>query len=275
MSPWPKGDPRATLMPAEQIAAIKKLSVAQLKTFHKAFVGGGHAELAIVGDFDQTTVSTQVEKLFGTWTSKKPYARLGDKPFGVAGGFKTVDIKDKENTVVFGGHDLAMRDTDADYAAWLLVGHVLGGDQGSRLWMRIREGEGLSYGVAAWTSADALDDSGSVGLYMIVAPQNLAKARAAMVEEITKLATSGVTEAELTRAKASWIQGEDTALSSDSYVAGTLNELTYQTRTFENTQQLRKRIQAVTVADIARVAKARLQPDKLVIIDAGDSSKAK
>ncbi len=274
MSPWPKGDPRATLLPAEEIAAVKKVTAAQLKTFHKNFVGGGHAELAVVGDFDQATVSTQVEKLFGTWTSKKPYARLAAKPFGVAGGFKSVEIKDKENTVVFGGHDLAMRDTDADYAAWLLVGHVLGGDQGSRLWMRIREAEGLSYGVAAWTSAGALDEAGSMGLYMIVAPQNLAKARAALVEEITKLATGGVTEAELARAKASWIQGEDTALSSDSYVAGTLNELTYQTRTFENTQQLRKRIQAVTVADLARVAKARLQPDKLVIVAAGDSSKA-
>jgi zinc protease len=116
----------------------------------KAFAGAGHGELVVVGDFDANAIPAQVEKLFASWTSKAKYARLASKPFGVAGMTKTIDIKDKEMTVLMAAHDLAMRDDHADYPAWLIVGHLLGGDTGSRLWMRLREKEGLSYGTWAW-----------------------------------------------------------------------------------------------------------------------------
>ena len=273
MSPWPKSDPRATLTPAERIVLTQKVTAAQLRAYYKTFAGAGHAELSVVGDFDASAVPAQIEKLFGGWTSKKPYTRLVSKPFGIAAQQKSVQIKDKEMTMVFGGHDLAMKDSDPDYAAWLMVGQILGGDASSRLWMRVREHEGLSYGVGAWTSADALDEAGSFGLYAMVAPQNLAKAKASIMEEITRMASSAPTADELAKAKSAWIQSMDTQLSDDGYVASSLNEALYDSRTLEYRKQLRAKVQAVTIADVARVAAARLSPSKLIVIDAGDSSK--
>ncbi len=272
-NPWPKTDPRYPMSAAEQIEAIKKVQIGDLKAFYKEFVGAGHGELAIVGDFDAAAMTAQVEKLFGGWVSKKPYARLADKVFGVPGASKTVEIKDKEMTQLALMHDLSLRDADPDYAAWLLTGQVLGGDTGSRIWMRLREAEGLSYGAGAWTSAGALDDVGSFGAYAIVAPQNLAKAKASLLEEITKLSTGGVTEAELSRAKDAWTKAQDTNLGNDSYVTNELATQAYRGRTTREDTELRAKIKAVTVADVARVAKKYLQPEKLLIVDAGSKAK--
>ncbi|MBA3396039.1 MAG: insulinase family protein [Deltaproteobacteria bacterium] len=273
-SPWPKSDPRYTMSPAEQIAAIKKVTVADIKAFYKEFAGVGAGELVAVGDFDVAAIPAQVEKLLAGWTSKKKYVRLIDRPFGVAGTTKSIDIKDKEMTMLVAAHDLAMKDSDPDYAAWLLVGQILGGDTSSRLWMRLREKDGLSYGAGAWTSADALDESASIGAYAMVAPMNLAKAKAALLEEINRIVSGKIAADELQRAKDSWTKAQDTQLSNDSYVIGMLRNQLFRGRTTEWSKQLRAKVQAVTAADVERVAKKHLHPSKLTVIDAGDLSKA-
>jgi zinc protease len=155
-----------------------------------------------------------------------------------------------------------------------MVGQVLGGDTGSRLWMRVREKEGLSYGVGAWTSADDEDATGSFGAYAIVAPANMNKAKASILEEINKIAAGDVTEAELARAKDGYAKQEDTNLSNDGYVRGQLGRNAYLGRTMAWHQALRAKVAAVTVADVARVAKKYLDPKKLVVVAAGDLAKA-
>jgi zinc protease len=274
-SKWPKTDPRHPMSSAEQIVEIKRIRIAQIKAFYKEHVGVAAAELSVVGDFQPDAISAQVDKLFGSWKSARPYARLANRPFGVPGAAKSIEIKDKEMTQLVAGHDLAMRDTDPDYPAWLLVGQLLGGDTSSRLWVRLREKEGMSYGAGASTYAGALDDSGGFHAEAIVAPQNLAKARAALVEEITRITASKVTDEELQRAKDGWIKSQDTNLSNDGFVTNMLASQTFRGRTTEFVLALRAKIRAVTVADVERVAKKYLDPSKLVIVDAGDLSKAK
>ncbi|MDX2090769.1 MAG: pitrilysin family protein [Kofleriaceae bacterium] len=275
VSPWPKTDPRFARSVPDEIDATKRVTLADIKAFYRDFAGANHAELVVVGDFEAATLTAQVEKLFGSWTSKRPYARLVDKPFHAAPTAKSIDIKDKEMTQLYAAHDVAMKDTDPDYAAWLMVGHLLGGDNSSRIWMRLREKEGLSYGTYAWTSAGSMDDGGAFGASVIVAPQNLAKAKAALLEEITKLLAGPIAADELQRGKDSWLKSQDTSLSSDGYVTSMLAGQAYRDRTMQFPIELRKRIQALTPADVERVAKKYLQPSKLIVVDAGDISKAK
>ncbi|MBX3155043.1 MAG: insulinase family protein [Deltaproteobacteria bacterium] len=275
VSPWPAGDPRRDPTPAEEIEAIKKVTAADIRAFHRELVGAGHGELAVVGDHDPAAIGAQVDKLLAGWTSKRPYARLAQRAFGVAGTSTSIDVKDKEMTQLVVMHDLAMRDTDPDYPAWLMAGYVLGGDTGSRVWMRLREKEGLSYGAGAWASAGALDESGTFGAHAIVAPQNLAKAKASLLEEIAKLASGKVTAEELKRAVDGWVKYDDTQLSNDAALVAMLQQQSYHGRTTAQHKELRAKIQALAPADVERVAKARLAPGKLVVVDAGDTSKAK
>lgn len=270
---WPKSDPRYDASIAEQIEEIKKVQLGQIKQFYKDFVGAGHGELAVVGDFDPKALSEQIEQHFARWQTKKPYKRLEDRAFGVPGTTKSIDIKDKEMTTLALAQDVQMKDTDADYPAWLMASQVLGGDASSRAWMRLREKEGLSYGVGTWAYADAFDNVGGFGGYAIVAPQNLAKAKASLLEEIEKLTTGTVTAEELKRAKETWIKEQDTGLSNDGFVVRMLSSQAFRDRTTAFTKELRAKIQAVTPADVARVAKKYLEPKRLVIIDVGDVSK--
>jgi len=272
---WPKGDPRYPMSPQEQIDEIKKVKLGDIKQFYKEFAGTGHGELVAVGDFDAAAVSAQVEKLFSGWTSKKPYTRLENKAWGTPGSSKSIDIKDKEMTTLALTQDVAMKDSDPDYAAWLMVSQILGGDTGSRVWMRLREKEGLSYGAQTWASADADDAVGSIGGYAIVAPQNLAKAKASFLDEITKMTTGKISSEELKRAQAAWIKEQDTSLGNDNYVVSLWSRALFHGRTTQFTKDLRAKIQAVTPADVERVAKKWLDPKRLTIVDAGDTAKAK
>ncbi len=195
--------------------------------------------------------------------------------WGVPGEHESIDIKDKEQTTLGVMFDVKMKDTDADYAPWLVAAQVLGGYTGSRLWMRLREKEGLSYGVGTWAFAGSLDDAGGFGGYAIVAPQNLVKATASFIEEFTRMATRPVTADELQQAKDSWIKEQDTSLSDDNYQIQMLENQLYRNRTTQFTKELRAKIQAVTADEVARVAKAYYDPKRLTIVDAGDHSKAK
>jgi zinc protease len=272
-SSWPPSDPRYPLSPAERIALYKKVTPAEVAAFHKELLGATHGEVAIIGDFDQAAVTAKLESVLGTWAAKKPYTRLAKKLFDVPGSTKVVNVKDKEMAQLVLRHDVPLKDDSADYPAWILLGRILGSDTASRIWMRVREKEGLSYGAGAYMSADSLDEVGSTDAQAIVAPQNADKALASILDEYKKAATGAVTADELTRVKQAWTKELDTNLSNDNYVAWMLAEGLFVKRTLAWTKDLRAKVLAVTADDIARVAKKYLHPEKLVIIKAGDFSK--
>jgi zinc protease len=272
---WPAGDPRYSPTTKEQLARVRKVTLAEVKQFYKDFAGAGHGELAAVGDFDAPALVTQIERHVATWQTKKPYARLTDKVWNMPGATRSIDVKDKEMTTVLISQDFAMKDTDADYPAMLMLAQLLGGGSGSRAWTRLREREGISYGVELWATADAFDGVGDFGGYAIVAPQNVAKAKAALLDEIAQLRTAKVTDAELERAKDTWIKDQDTSLSKDDFLVSMLAAQTYRQRTTTFTKELRAKIRAVTPDDVARVAAQYLDPKRFVLVDAGDQAKAK
>ena len=78
-----------------------------------------------------------------------------------------------------------------------MASQIFGGSTGSRLWMRLRERDGFSYGVWGGLYPGDEDPVGNLVMGAILAPQNLAKARAAFAEEITRLRDQGVTADEV------------------------------------------------------------------------------
>jgi zinc protease len=274
-SSWPLGDPRRQLSLPEQMDLVRRVSIGQVKQFYKDFVGAGHGELAVVGDFDPAAITAQLEKHVTRWQTKKPYARLDDKLWNMPATAKDIDTKDKENATIVMSHEIAMQDTDPDYAAWQMVSQILGGGLGSRIWTRLREKEGLSYGAGSWADADSFVAVGYIGASAIVAASNIAKGRTSLLDEVTRMATSPVTQDELRHAKDSWIKDQDTNLSSDSYLVDMLTSQAYRKRTTAYSKDLRARIEALTPADIQRVAAKYLDPKRLIIVTAGDLAKQK
>jgi zinc protease len=271
--PWPKSDPRYTMSPAEKIEALKKLTVEDVKALHRDLVGASYGQVVGIGDFDPNAVATKLDTAFASFASKKPFTRLERRALPIPSTTKSIDVKDKEMAAIAFRSNLAIRDDHPDYPALVVLGQLLGGDLGSRLWMRVREAEGLSYGIGAGISADAFDPVGVLAGNAIVAPQNADRAMASITDELKKAAGGGVTAEELTRAKAAWSKTLDTDLSNDGYVSEQLLEGLFEKRTLTWWKDLRTKVNAVTAEDIARAAKAHLSADAFVLVKAGDFAK--
>jgi zinc protease len=90
--------------------------------------------------------------------------------------------------VLLGRANLPLKITDADYPALLVANRVFGGGAlKSRLGDRIRQKEGLSYGIGGSLRADdsrtGLDDAGSLVIQAIAAPENMAKVETGVRED--------------------------------------------------------------------------------------------
>jgi zinc protease len=150
-----------------------------------------------------------------------------------------------------------------------------GGFLNSRLATRIRQKEGLSYGVGSQFNAGSLDPVGTFMAYAIYAPENLAKLEAAFAEEINKVITDGFTAEEIAAAKSGWSQSRTVGRAQDSGLAGTLNNYLFIKRDLLWDESFEKKVMALTPEQINSAVKKYLSMDKINIIKAGDFANAK
>jgi zinc protease len=148
-----------------------------------------------------------------------------------------------------------------------------GGFLNSRLATRIRQKEGLSYGVGSQLTASSLDKSGSFATYAIYAPQNSAKLEAAMKEEIARALKDGFEEKEIAEAKSGWLQSRQVGRAQDAPLARTLAVDLYLNRTLAFDADLEKKVEALSAADILAAMRRYLDPAKMTVVKAGDFKK--
>ena len=172
------------------------------------------------------------------------------------------------------GTNLQLRDDDADYPALLMGNYMLGGGfLNSRLAVRIRQKEGLSYGVGSFLQADAWDKVGSFGSFAIYNPENSAKLLAAYREELNKMITEGFTEQELKDAVSGFLQSRNVSRSQDRELVGRLSNYLFLNRTMQWDADLEKKIAALTTAQVNAAMKKWINPANITIVEAGDFNK--
>ncbi|MDQ2656105.1 MAG: insulinase family protein, partial [Bacteroidota bacterium] len=274
--PYPKSDPRYVETFDEAVASIKSVSLDELKKFHKDFYGASSATMSVVGDFDESEVSSLVTSMFGNWKSANPYTRIEMKPFAVKTINESFETPDKPNAFFVGAFNFEFRDDNPDYPALVLGNYMLGGGfLNSRLATRIRQKDGLSYGVGSQFNAGALDPVGSFLAYAIYAPENAAKLETAFAEEINKVITEGFTAEEIAAAKSGWSQSRTVSRAQDAGLAGTLNHYLFINRDLQWDESVEKRVAELTPEQINSAMKKYISMDKINIIKAGDFSKGK
>ena len=182
-----------------------------------------------------------------------------------------IETPDKANAVFFAQQNLELRDGDPDYPALVMAGYMIGGGVlNSRLARRIRVEEGLSYGVGGGISGHPVDPVGQFSVFAIYAPENEAALQQAFDEEIQAVLRDGFTEEELQTAKQGWLENRQLGRAQDSSLAGQLSQGLYFDRTLGFDQELEDEVRALTLQEVNRVTRARLDPSKLTIVKAGD-----
>ncbi len=140
----------------------------------------------------------------------------------------SLEAPDKANAFFVAGMNLELRDDDPDYPALVLGNYMLGGGfLNSRLAVRIRQKEGLSYGVGSQLQASSLDKSGSFLTFAIYAPENAARLEAAFKEEIARVLKDGFEARELEEARSGWLQSRQVSRAQDAALARLLAQDLY------------------------------------------------
>lgn len=277
--PWPAGHPLRTRTLDESLAQLKALKLDDVRAFHRDFYGTSMGEIAIVGDFDPVAVRQQLETLFAGWTAGRAYAPIDTRFNAVPAKRERFETPDKPNAVLLARHNLSLRVTDADYPALVVANRIFGGGAlKSRLGDRIRQKEGLSYGVSSGVRADdsrsGQDDAGSLSIQAIAAPENMARVEALVREELEKLVRDGITADELRDAVSGTLTERQQGRAEDGSVAGMLTDQLYYGRTMQFTADLDAKYQGLTLEQVNAAIRRHFKPEQLSVYLAGDFAKA-
>jgi zinc protease len=274
-NPYPKSDPRYVMTMEEEIEAVKALRLEDVVSFYKENYGAGHATVSIVGDFDRPKAENVLNQYFKNWKSPSKYERITDPYKQVNGADEQINTPDKANAMFYAGLNLPIGDNHPDYPAMVIGNFMLGGGfLNSRLATRIRQKEGLSYGVGSWFYGNSLDESGSFGAYAIYAPENRDKVQAAFIDEIQKVVKEGFTQEELDAARSGWIQSQMVNRAQDRSLANKLSNYQFLNRNLQWDKSLEDKISKLTAADVNKVMAKYLDTQKMVFVKAGDFEKA-
>jgi zinc protease len=271
LSPYAKGHPNYVMSFEEQTEAIKLTVLADLKQFYQDYYNSADATASVVGDCDETSTIQQLTAILQNWKSKNPFKHIDKKFFDV----KPEDIKiktpDKKNAMFISGMNLPIRDDDADYAALTIGNYILGGGfLNSRLANRIRQKEGLSYGVGSFVNAGSLDRTGMFLSYAIYNPANVDKLDSAYKQEINKILKDGITAEELKAAKTGYLQNEKVEIAQDNVLATKLNGYLFLKRTMTFDEKFDTQINNLTVEQVNTALRKYINPDKILYVKAGD-----
>jgi zinc protease len=275
MNPYPRGDVRYVSTPDEQIEDVKKVTLDDVRKFHQQFYGASVGEISVVGQFNAAEIGKLAADLFGNWKSPSSYTRVTYTYRKVAPEDKKIETPDKQNAVFIAGSTVKMNDEDPDYPAVMFANYMFGGSGlGTRLSRRIRDKEGLSYGVVSRFNVPTKDEAGSFMVYAISAPQNTPKVEASFRDEVAKTLKEGFTAEEIAAAKKAWLQEETLGRSDDGGLAGLLGVRARFDRTLKFDQAIEDKVNALTPEQINATFRKYVDPSQLIVVKAGDFKKA-
>jgi zinc protease len=274
LRPYPRGDSRHVATIDEQIDDLKKVTLEEARKFYEQFYGAGNGELVIVGQFDPVAIQKLAGELFGTWKSPSSFTRVPLPYTKVDSIARKIETPDKQNALLSGGMTTHLAMDDPDYPASMLANRIFGGTFSSRLVRRIRDKEGLSYGVNSGFNVNGKDDGATFMMTSICAPQNLPKVEAAFREELARALKEGFTADEVAAEKKAWMEQLVVVRTQDGTLASTLLNRERFDKTMKFDEAMEAKVGTLTVEQVNEAFRKHLDPAAMSYVRAGDFKKA-
>ena len=277
LNPYPKGDVRYVPTPQESMEDVQERDArAGAARSTPDFYGASVGELA-----DRRRL-----RCGGVDAAGHRAVRRLEEPASVharaAGPTRTstplqtsIEAPDKANAFFIAGLNLKLRDDDPDYPALVLGNYMLGGGfLNSRLAMRIRQKEGLSYGVGSQFQASALDQSGIVRRLRDLRAAERRQARSGVHARRSRACSRGLhrTGSEGGQVGPGCRDGRSAARRTPA-LARTLASYLFLDRTLAWDATLESKIAALTPAQIQEAMKRHINASTISTVKAGDFSK--
>lgn len=210
--------------------------------------------ISVAGAIEHDEALAVLEPIVSAWGTggaslPPPAPRPAESP-----ALKLVNKRTEQANVVLGTHGVSYMDEDR--FAVDMLNAVLGEGMSSRLFLHLREDEGLAYDVHSFTIKH--HDAGALAVYLGCEPRRAVKAVQAAVGELTSLASTPVGDEELAKAR-EYSKGRLLLqLEGTSSLCNYLGQQELLTGEILLPDEVVRRIDAVTPDDILRVARRLL-----------------
>jgi zinc protease len=269
-NPYPRGDVRHGRTFDEIVADVNAVTLDKVRDFHGRFYGAKRAQFAAVGDMDAAAVRQALEKALGDWNAGMAYTRVPNPIHPVPAERLLLQVPDNQNATMVAKLDVPLSDNDDDYPALMMANRLLGSGGSSRLWKRIREGEGLSYDVRSFIQWETVEPHSEWLSTAIFAPTNQPKVEAAWKDELARALKDGFTAQELAEGKRGLLNARRLSRAQDASVAGLWASNLYLGRTFQKSAQVDAALEKLTLDEVNAALRKYLRPEQFVTAFAGE-----
>lgn len=256
--------------PGGTLESISKITRADLQAFHRTWFAPNNSILAIVGDLTSDEMFAAATKAFGSWPKREVPAQTQVDPPAPTYRVVVVDKPGAVQTEIRAGN-LALARTSPRWLDTELLIRVLGGEGANRLFGVLRSDRGLTYGASA--DLQTFKFSGGFVASTNTRTETTGEALRIVIDEMWRLQREKVDPRELRGVK-DYFQGSfPLTIETPSAIAlQVLNQIFYGLE-LKDLEQLRERVEAVTVDDLQSAARQYVKPDRLSIVLVGDASK--
>jgi zinc protease len=245
------------------LATLPAVTIGDMKDYVRRVFARDTLKIGIVGNVDVAAAGKIVDQIFGSLPAKADLVEVPDAVPQLGAGKVTVEIDVPQSVVMVGGAGIARK--DPDFMAAYVLNHILGGGAfSSRLYREVREVRGLAYSVYS-----TLIPLNSTALFVAGTATRSDRADQSLDvirQEIQHMAADGPTQLELTEAK-SFLKGSfPLRFDTSSKIASQLVQLQVDDLGIDYIEKRNGLVDAVTLADVKRVAKRLLDAHMLVAI---------
>ncbi|WP_136683254.1 M16 family metallopeptidase [Falsirhodobacter xinxiangensis] len=247
---------------ADSVAALTR---DDLVAAHKAAITRERIYVSAVGDISEAELGKLLDDLLGDLPETG--AALPDAaPWNIKGGVTVHDFPTPQSVVYF-GHQGIKRD-DPDFFPAYVLSEILGGGRfTARLMDELRGKRGLTYGAYAYLAP--MDHAELLVGRFATANATVGQAIDVVREQWSKLATEGVTQAELDATKTYLTGSYPLRFDSNAAIANILVGMQMEGLPIDYALTRNEKVEAVTLDDVRRVAARVLRPDDLHFVVVG------
>lgn len=251
----------------QTVEKIQSVQPDDLKAFHRQYYAQNNAIVAIVGDVNRQQAEQLVaQTLRGLPEKAQTTNNVPPVPIQ-AGQRKNIPFPHSTQDTIVMSLPILTADSP-DYFAMIVGNYVLGGGGfDSRLMKKLRDEYGYTYGASS--DIAAYQQAAPFSISFSTERKNSQAALKAAQQVLTDFINNGITEDELTQAKANITGSFPLRLDSNAKLLGNLTSLAYYNRPNDWLDTYNDKINALTTDDIKRAWQRNLSPEKLNIVVVG------
>lgn len=246
--------------------SITRITVADMRAWLRDALSRDRLHIGVVGDITPAELGPILDRLFGALPATGPLPEIEDATLHGAGELAVIDLDEAQSTIRFALPGLKRE--HPDYYTAVVLNHILGGGAfSSRLTKAIRVDRGLAYSVYSYL--DPMDHAGLLRGGLATRNASAGEAVDLVKSVLADMRDNGIPEAEIADARTHLTGAYPLRFTNSQAIARQLAGIKRAGLGIDYTERRNALIDDVTAADVNRLAKRLLAPEKLLFTVAG------